>query len=101
MRFSGFAFVAFAVLFSSVTIATAAEFIGVAAALRGDVVRVSTGSGETAPDPLSSGTKIYLGDEIEVASGGRMQIMLVDETVFTLGSGAKLVIDEFVYDPAA
>lgn len=101
MRFSGFAFVAFAALFSSVTIATAAEFIGVAAALRGDVVRVSTGSGETAPGPLSSGTKIYLGDEIEVASGGRMQIMLVDETVFTLGSGAKLVIDEFIYDPAA
>ena len=30
-----------------------------------------------------------------------MQIMLLDETVFTLGSGAKLVIDEFVYDPAA
>jgi len=27
--------------------------------------------------------------------------MLLDETVFTLGSGAKLTIDEFVYDPAS
>ena len=78
-----------------------AEFIGVVAALRGDVIRISTGSGDAAAGPVSSGTKIFLGDEIEVASGGRMQIMLLDETVFTLGSGAKLVIDEFVYDPAA
>ena len=83
------------------SVATAAEFIGVAAALRGDVVRVSAVEGDSSVGQLSSGTKIFLGDEIEVASGGRMQIMLVDETVFTLGSGARLVIDEFVYDPAS
>ena len=81
--------------------AIAAEFIGVAAALRGDVIRVSAASGGGDVGPVSSGSKIFLGDEIEVATGGRMQIMLVDETVFTLGSGAKLTIDEFVYDPAA
>lgn len=85
---------------TSATIATAAEFIGVAAALRGDVVRVSAVQGDSDIGKVTSGTKIFLGDEIEVASGGRMQIMLVDETVFTLGSGARLVIDEFVYDPA-
>ena len=88
-------------LLSMLTTATAAEFIGVAAALRGEVLRVSTGSDTAATGPVSSGSRIFLGDEIEVASGGRMQIMLLDETVFTLGSGAKLVIDEFVYDPAA
>ena len=82
-------------------VSAAAEFIGVAAALRGDVVRVSAVEGDSSVGQLSSGTKIFLGDEIEVASGGRMQIMLVDETVFTLGSGARLVIDEFVYDPAS
>ncbi len=85
---------------TSATIASAAEFIGVAAALRGDVVRVSAVQGDSDIGKVTSGTKIFLGDEIEVASGGRMQIMLVDETVFTLGSGARLVIDEFVYDPA-
>ena len=88
-------------LLSMLTTATAAEFIGVAAALRGEVLRVSTGSDTAATGPVSSGSRIFLGDEIEVAAGGRMQIMLLDETVFTLGSGAKLVIDEFVYDPAA
>ncbi len=29
-----------------------------------------------------------------------MQILLLDETVFTLGSGARLTIDEFVFDPS-
>ena len=101
MRVFSFALVAFAALFAGVIPAVAADFIGVAAALRGDVVRISTGSGDASPGPVSSGTKIFLGDEIKVASGGRMQIMLLDETVFTLGSGARLVIDEFVYDPAA
>ncbi|MGB2495802.1 MAG: FecR family protein [Candidatus Puniceispirillaceae bacterium] len=80
--------------------AIAAEFIGVAAALRGDVIRVAATSGGGEIGPVSSGTHIFLGDEIEVASGGRMQIMLLDETVFTLGSGARLIMDEFVYDPA-
>ena len=88
------------VLSGIVTSASAAEFIGVAAALRGDVVRVSAVQGDSDIGRVTSGTKIFLGDEIEVASGGRMQIMLVDETVFTLGSGARLVIDEFVYDPS-
>ena len=78
---------------------TAAEFIGVAAALRGDVIRVAATDGGNV-GPVISGSRMFLGDEIEVASDGRMQIMLLDETVFTLGSGAKLRIDEFVYDPA-
>ena len=77
----------------------AGEFIGVAAALRGEVIRVAAVDGGDV-GPVSSGTRIFLGDEIEVASDGRMQIMLLDETVFTLGSGAKLTMDEFVYDPA-
>ena len=68
--------------------ALAAEFIGVAAALRSDVIHVAAASGGGDVGPVSSGSKIFFGDEIEVASGGRMQIMLLDETVFTLGSGA-------------
>ena len=79
--------------------AAAADFIGVAAAMRGDVIRVSSVSDDATLGALKSGTKIYLGDNIEVASDGRMQILLLDETVFTLGSGARLTIDEFVFDP--
>ena len=53
------------------------EFIGVAAAMRGDVIRVSSTSSDATLGAVTSGTKIFLGDEIEVASGGRMQIMLL------------------------
>ena len=89
-----------AALAGFVGLAAGAEFISVATALRRDIVQVSAVEGEASVSQLFSGTKIFLGDEIEVAFGGRMQIMLVDETVFTLGSGARLVMDEFVYDPA-
>ena len=81
--------------------AIAADFIGVAAALRGDVVRVAAKDGGGDIGPVSSGTRIFLGEQIEVGQGGRMQIMLLDETVFTLGSGARLTMDEFIYDPAS
>ena len=52
--------------------AVAAEFIGVAAAMRGDVIRVSSASSEIPSGPLESGTRIYLSDKIEVASDARM-----------------------------
>ena len=68
--------------------------------MRGDVIRVSSASSEIPSGPLESGTRIYLGDKIEVATDARMQILLLDETVFTLGSGARLTIDEFVFDPS-
>lgn len=81
--------------------ASADDFIGVAAAMHGDVIRISTSGSHAGIGQVTSGTKIYLGDEIEVAANSRMQILLRDETVFTLGSGARLTIDEFVFDPAA
>ena len=68
--------------------------------MRGDVIRVSSASSEIPSGPLESGTRIYLGDKIEVATDARMQILLLDETVFTLGSGERLTIDEFVFDPS-
>lgn len=79
----------------------AASQIGVTAALKGEVIRVSSPDPDVAVGALSSGQKIYLGDQIEVPDTGRLQIMLMDETVFTLGSGASMVMDEFIYDPAS
>ena len=42
---------------------------------------------------------MLLGDKLESADASRMQILLLDETVFTVGPNSQLVIDEFVYDP--
>lgn len=75
---------------------------GVAAAVRGNVTLVAA----IAPQPervvgqaLGSGDKIFLGDNIETGPNSGMQIMLLDETIFTIGPSAGMVIDTFVYDP--
>jgi hypothetical protein len=43
---------------------------------------------------VSSGSRVFTGPN------GHLQILLKDETVFTLGPNSDMVLDEFVYDPA-
>lgn len=78
----------------------AAPQIGVTAALRGDVVRTASLQTGAAIGQMSSGQQVYLGDDIKVGDKGRLQVMLMDETIFTLGANSVMRIDEFVYDPA-
>lgn len=44
---------------------------------------------------------MLLRDRVNSAAESRMQILLLDETVFTIGPESDLVIDEFIYDPGA
>ena len=78
----------------------AAPQIGVTAALRGEVVRTASLESGAAIGRMSSGQTVYLGDDIKVGTQGRLQVMLLDETIFTLGANAVMRIDEFVYDPS-
>ena len=80
--------------------ALAAPQIGVTAALRGEVVRTASLQTGAAIGQMSSGQNVFLGDDIKVGSQGRLQVMLLDETIFTLGANSVMRIDEFVYDPA-
>jgi hypothetical protein len=48
---------------------------------------------------VASGAPIYLGNRVTTGPKGQLQIILLDETVFTIGPRAAIVIDEFVYDP--
>jgi hypothetical protein len=73
--------------------------IGVTAALKGEVFRLASDNAEALIGALDSGDAIYLGDDIKVSEGARLQVLLLDETVFTLGSGSQMVIDKFVYNP--
>ena len=43
--------------------------------------------------PLDGKTRVVVGNN------GRLQMLLPDETIFTLGPDSDMVIDEFVYDP--
>jgi hypothetical protein len=71
--------------------------IGIAAAVRGSVR--AQAPGQTVGRDVSSGKPVYLNDHVTTGDGARMQIMLLDETVFTIGPNSDMVLDEFVYDP--
>lgn len=76
--------------------AIAAEKVGISASVRGDV----TVRGAAAQRAARSGEAMFLGDQIASRAQSGMQILLVDETTFTVGADCQLVIDSFVYDPA-
>lgn len=75
------------------------EMAGVSAAVTGDVTMART-TGEVGV-LVESGMPVYLGDRITTSGNSGMQILLLDETVFTIGPNSDIAIDEFVYDPAS
>lgn len=74
-----------------VIITPARERIAVAAIVRGQV----TASGR----PVRSGAPLYRGDAIATGPSGSLQVMFVDETVFTLGPNGSLTLEEFAFNP--
>ncbi len=105
MRYLGVAsvlagFVASSLLASTLTAqAVPAGDIGVAAAIKGQVTRTASVQTDAPVGQISSGQMVYLGDAIKVGNQGRLQVILRDETVFTLGANTSMTIDEFVYNP--
>jgi hypothetical protein len=77
--------------FSSLLIAAEKSSVGVISAAIGEVYNQEG-------KKLSTGDKIYFGDSIIVKSNSNSQIMLLDETVMSVGSNSEIKIDEFVYD---
>jgi hypothetical protein len=78
-----------------VTKPTAAQ-TGAAADVAGDVFWL-THDGRRVP--IKPGSPIFLNEHIVTGPDGRVQILLLDETGFTLGPDSDMVLDEFVYDP--
>ncbi|MGE0256718.1 MAG: FecR domain-containing protein [Alphaproteobacteria bacterium] len=72
---------------------------GVAGAVRGEVTLLATRPDVQVGRAVASGQPIFLGDRIETGARSGLQILLLDETVFTIGPNAAIVIDQFVYDP--
>ncbi|WP_416896703.1 MAG: FecR domain-containing protein [Minwuia sp.] len=50
---------------------------------------------------LNPGDPVYQDDVIETAGAGAVGLRFNDDTTFAVGSGARLVLDDFVYDPSA
>ncbi len=53
-----------------------------------------------ASQSLGSGEPVFQGDLIETGAGSSLGIILRDNTVFSLSAGARMVMNELVYDPA-
>jgi T5SS/PEP-CTERM-associated repeat protein len=79
-------------------VAQAGEAIGSVEALTGTVT-VQRADGSTAT--LAGGDPIYLGDVVSAGDDGSIGITFVDGTTFSLSSGARMTMDEMVYDPAS
>jgi len=47
------------------------------------------------------GDPIYLNDEITTGASDSLQVLLSDQTVFSIGPNSVLVFDEFIYDPSS
>jgi ferric-dicitrate binding protein FerR (iron transport regulator) len=69
------------------------------------VVAVSTGPmkafSQAIGRDLSAGDDVYLNDEVETGKKTRAQVLLRDESVFSLAPSSKVVFDAFVFDPLA
>ena len=92
--------IGFSALVLSLTAAAPAwstQQAGISAAVRGEVERAS--DAQPVGVQISSGQPIYLQDRITSGRNSGMQIMLLDQTTFTIGPDSFVKIDEFVYDP--
>lgn len=81
----------------AVTQANAAEQIGVSAAVRGDVQLIPPGE---AGHQAKSGSPVHFMDTVLSGKDSGLQVLLLDETTFTLGPDSEITIDEMVFDPA-
>lgn len=72
------------------------EKVGVVAVTQGKVKLCMPGE---AGHIAESGEPVFIGQEVSTGANGHLQILLLDETVFTIGPNSSIKIDKFVYDP--
>ncbi|MCK6452845.1 MAG: FecR domain-containing protein [Alphaproteobacteria bacterium] len=78
--------------------AEAQERAGVTAAVRGRV-ELAARAGEVGR-LVKSGEPVFLGNAIKSGPEAGLQLLLLDQTTFTIGPDSEITIDEFVYDPS-
>ena len=86
-------------LIISFSASSAAEKVDIEKQLIG-IVGAVTGVVKTETRELKTGDKIYLNETILAAADSGTQILLLDQSTFTIGSDSEVVMDTFIYDPA-
>ena len=67
------------------------QLVGIVGAINGTV--------KTGNRTLKAGDKIYLNETIFAAENSGTQILLLDQSTFTVGEDSEVVMDTFIYDP--
>ena len=52
-------------------------------------------------ETLRIGAKVFLNDVVTTDEGGALSLTFADGTIFSLAPGSRMVLDQFLYDPAA
>ena len=78
--------------FASETLNIEKQLVGIVGAISGTV--------KTETRELKTGDKIYLNETIVAGAGSGTQILLLDQSTFTIGEDSEVVMDTFIYDPA-
>jgi hypothetical protein len=71
--------------------------IGVASAVRG-LVKASVPGGP-AGRVVETGKAVYARDKVVTGPDAKLQVLLLDQTSFTMGPNSEMELDEFVFDP--
>lgn len=82
---------------ASAAVVAAPTNIGVASAVLGAVRATAPGA---AGRVVETGKPVYSRDKVTTGPAGKLQILLLDQTSFTVGPNSELELDEFVFDPA-
>ena len=77
---------------------SAAEKVNIEKQLIGIIGAIS-GNVKTETRELKTGDKIYLNETILAGADSGTQILLLDQSTFTIGSESEVVMDTFIYDP--
>ena len=78
--------------FANETLSIEKQLVGIVGAISGTV--------KTETRELKTGDKIYLNETIVAGAGSGTQILLLDQSTFTIGEDSEVVMDTFIYDPA-
>ena len=87
-----------AALLALSAVAHADPAIGTNATIRNSVQTKTTA--DPALHPAVVRAPVHIGDVVVSGDKSALQILLVDQSVFTVGANARMTIDKFVYDPS-
>ena len=80
------------VSFANESLTIEKQLVGIVGAISGTV--------KTENRELKTGDKIYLNETILSGANSGTQILLLDQSTFTVGEDSEVVMDTFIYDPA-